>query len=68
MSVIDTDVEQIISEEIDEPEMEQLIRQILRWEEDRVYDSIRQNKKSEFDQMITEYMNDQSMITEYTDE
>ena len=58
MSIIDTDVEEIIDEQIDEPHLRQLVRRILRWEEDRVYTSIRQNKKDEFDQMITEYLND----------
>jgi hypothetical protein len=58
MSVIDTDVEEIIDEQIHEPHLRQLVRRILRWEEDRVYRTIRHNKMDEFDQMITEYLND----------
>lgn len=59
MSVIDTDVEEIIHEEVDDPAMRRLLRSILRWEEDRVHSNIRQNKKDAMDERIMEYLDDQ---------
>lgn len=59
MSVIDEDVEEILDEEIQDTDRKRLLRKILRWEEERVYDSIRTGKKDEFDEMITQYLKDQ---------
>lgn len=58
MSVIDTDVEDIINEEIEDSRRRQLIRDILQWEEERMYDTIRSGKKDDFDQKITEFLKD----------
>jgi hypothetical protein len=58
MSVIDTDVEEIIQEQIEDEQLRGLVRDILRWESDKINSNIRQNKKDEFDKMINEYRKD----------
>jgi hypothetical protein len=58
MSVIDTDVEDIINEEIEDSRRRQLVRDILQWEEERIYDTIRSGKKDDLDQKITEFLKD----------
>lgn len=58
MTVIDSDVEAIIDEEVDNMEMRQVIREVLQWQEDRVHAEIRQNKNTELDAMIQEYIAD----------
>lgn len=58
MSVIDTDVEEIINEEIEDSRRRQLVRDILQWEEERMYDTIRSGKKDDLDQKITEFLKD----------
>ena len=58
MSVIDTDVEDIINEEIEDSRRRQLVRDILQWEENRMYDTIRSGKKDDLDQKITEFLKD----------
>lgn len=58
MSVIDTDVEDIINEEIEDSRRRQLVRDILQWEEERMYDTIRSGKKDELDQKVTEFLKD----------
>jgi hypothetical protein len=58
MSVIDTDVEDIINEEIEDSRRRQLVRDILQWEEERMYDTIRSGKKDDLDQKITEFLKD----------
>jgi len=59
MPVIDSDVEEIIDETIDDPSRKRLLRQILRWEEERMYDTVRTGKKNEFDEKINQYLKDQ---------
>jgi len=59
MPVIDTDVEEIIDETIEDPSRKRLLRQILRWEEERMYDTVRTGKKNEFDEKINQYLKDQ---------
>ncbi len=58
MSVIDTDVEEIINDEIEDSRRRQLVRDILQWEEERMYDTIRSGKKDDLDQKITEFLKD----------
>jgi len=58
MSVIDTDVEEIINEEIEDSRRRHLVRDILQWEEERMYDTIRRGKKDDLDQKITEFLKD----------
>lgn len=58
MSVIDTDVEDIINEEIEDSRRRQLVRDILQWEEERIYDTIRSGKKDDLDQKVTEFLKD----------
>ena len=58
MSVIDTDVEDIINEEIEDSRRRQLVRDIVQWEEKRMYDTIRSGKKDDLDQKITEFLKD----------
>lgn len=59
MSVIDSDVEKILDEEIEDSDRKRLLQQILRWEEERVYNTIRSGKKDDLDEMITEHLKDQ---------
>jgi hypothetical protein len=59
MSVIDSDVDEILDEEVKDSDRKRLLQQILRWEEERVYDTIRTGKKDDLDEMITEHLKDQ---------
>ena len=58
MSVIDSDVEEILDETVKDSDRKWLLRQILWWEEERVYNTIRVGKKDELDEMITQYLKD----------
>jgi hypothetical protein len=59
MTTIDTDVEKILEEQVDDFQLRMLIREIIEWESDKLHKSVRHNKKTELDKKISEYLDDQ---------
>lgn len=59
MTAIDSDVEEILEEQVDDFQLRMLIQEIIEWESDKLHKSVRHNKKTELDQKISEYLDDQ---------
>lgn len=59
MTTIDSDVEEILEEQVDDFQLRMLIQEIIEWESDKLHKSVRHNKKTELDQKISEYLDDQ---------
>ena len=59
MTTIDSDVEKILEEEVDDFQLRMLIQEIIEWESDKLHKSVRHNKKTALDKKISEYLDDQ---------
>lgn len=59
MKTIDSDVEEILEEQVDDFQLRMLIQEIIEWESDKLHKSVRHNKKTELDKKINEYLDDQ---------
>lgn len=56
---IDPAVEEILEEEIEDEQLRLLVQDILEWENDKLHNTRRRNKKNVLDEKITEYTKDQ---------
>lgn len=56
---IDPAVEEILRDEIDDDQLRWLVQDILEWENEKLHNTRRRNKKDVLDEKITEYIKDQ---------
>lgn len=58
MTGIDPDVEDILEDEVDDIHMKRLLRNILDWEDERLYKTVRRGKKDALEDQLDSYIED----------
>lgn len=58
MTGIDPDVEDILDEEVDDIHMKRLLRNVLDWEDERLYKTIRRGKKDALEEQLDNHIED----------
>lgn len=58
MTGIDPDIEDLLEDEVEDVHMKRLIRQILDWEDQRLYKTVRRGKKDALEGHLDDYLED----------